>query len=430
MVELRNPYVSVTQLNQLLQSVFDRNLPLVSFRGEISEISRPPSGHLYCTLKDENSQVSIVMWKGQASTLNFQIKTGIEVLCQGKPVIYQRGGRLQIVVHRMTLAGDGLLQQKFFELKSRLGSEGLFAPERKRPLPFLPASIGVVTSSTGAVIHDIMVKIRERMPGLRVYLVDVRVQGPGASDEIAAGIELLNKSRLVDVIIVARGGGSLEDLWAFNEESTVRAIAASKVPVISGVGHEVDFSLSDLAADVRAPTPTAAAEIVVPHRRDLMQKLEGLGKRLSETDRWLLPKAQQFDEVSERLDRSMVRHVRDMSMQLDRMAGHMRVMEPLRFITLLRQKLSHSAESLSSAGRRFFDSRRSELEILSHQLGALNPRKVLERGYSVVQSEGRVVTSVDQVERGDAVSVLLADGALKGTVTDKLAKWNDLKGRK
>lgn len=418
-------YLTVTQLNQLLQSALDDTVPSVNFQGEISEIKAAASGHVYFTVKDEQAQISAVIWRGNAALLGFELKAGLQVLCQGKPSVYQKRGSLQIVINRMIPAGEGLLQQRFFELKKKLGDEGLFAVERKRDIPFLPSAVGVVTSSTGAVIHDIMVKIRERMPSLKVYLVDVRVQGEGAAAEIAGGVNLLSDTRMVDVIIVARGGGSLEDLWAFNEEVVVRAIAASSVPVISGVGHEVDYTLSDFAADVRAPTPTAAAEMVVPRREELMSRVMGLYERLQNTDRWLLPKAQQLDDAALDLGRSFTAFCVAHRARLDRAMAHLRVLEPHHAIEVLREKLSFSTERLSSAAMRGVERSQHRVETLSRRLEALSPRRVLERGFAVVQSRKGILTKAAETAPGERLSIYLADGALGAEVRRIFDQWNE-----
>ena len=413
-----NRYLSITQLNQLLQSFLEEAFPLVQFRGEISEVSRPASGHIYFTIKDENAQISAVMWRGQAASLSFQVKPGIEVICKGRPTLYQKSGRLQIIVQLMSPAGEGLLQQKFFELKKKLGDEGLFSPGRKRVLPYFPKSIGVVTSRSGAVIHDIMVKIRERMPSLRVYLVDSRVQGDGAAGEIAEGIRLLDASGLVEVIIVARGGGSLEDLWAFNEEVVVRAIVASKVPVISGVGHEVDISLSDLAADMRAPTPTAAAEMVVPRADDLLQRVSRLCARLGETDRWLLPKGQTLDELSMRLERSMDNFLMRRKLLLERSQAKLQAIAPERLVQMLHERVHRALEKLSHAAFLNMETKQRHLQVLASKLEALSPRRVLERGYAVVRSKRGVVFSSEAIEKGDILDLTLHKGAARVSVLE------------
>lgn len=423
-------YLSISALTSLLQETVEEMFPVVYFRGEIFELSRPQSGHIYFTLKDENAQVSAVMWKAQAQFLKFQLKPGQEVLCQGKVTVYPKAGRLQIIVHRIQPFKEGVLQQRFFELKKKLGDEGLFAEERKKTLPFLPAAVGVVTSASGAVIHDIMVKIRERMPSMKVYLVDVRVQGEGAAGEIAEAVGLLNRCDLVDVILVARGGGSLEDLWAFNEEAVVRAVAASRLPVISAVGHEVDISLCDLAADRRAPTPTAAAEMVVPNRNDLQRVLDALECRLTDTGRWLQPRMQYIDELGVRLERAMQQASTRRLMLLENAKGKLREIEPGRLLALLSERLRSRAEMLGRVSEGAVGKKRNALSIARSRLAALSPRKVLERGFAVVQSGTGVVTSADELSAQEEVRILLASGGARAVIEGLFNNWNDTLRRK
>lgn len=458
-------YLSVSELNLVLNQALEQRFPEVFFEGEISEVKRAASGHMYITIKDGSSSLSSVMWAGTARSLDFSIEPGLSVQCHGRPNVYRVNGRLQIVVHRMFPSGEGALRKKFLELKAKLEKEGFFAEHRKRKLPFLPRAVGVVTSRSGAVIHDIMVRFRERMPSMQVYLVDVKVQGDGAAQEIAAGIAYLDQSKLVDVIIVARGGGSLEDLWAFNEEIVVKAIFASSVPVVSGVGHEVDISLSDLVADLRAPTPTAASEMVVPHRKELLQRLSDLERRLSDTDRWLLPLAQQVDELSLRLEHRVqsvfdearlrletaevklrsiepgeviralrgrldllsqklqaasAREIAECSARLDAAAGNLRRAFPL-------QRLSLAAEKVKAAERRIINglvaaqqTRKAELERLSSKLEAVSPQRVLQRGFSIVEGSDGVVRSVSQLREKEEIKITFAEGGARAAVTQKL----------
>jgi len=461
-------YISITELNELCNITLERAFPEVCFTGEISQVTSPGSGHLYLKIKDQSSQVSAVAWRSYVQTLKFKPVQGMMVLCHGRPNIYAKSGSYQVVLSRLMEAGQGALQKKFLELKAKLDREGLFAPERKRKLPFLPKSIGVVTSKTGAVIHDIMVKISERMPSLKVYLVDVRVQGPGAAQEIADGIRLLNERREVEVIIVARGGGSLEDLWAFNEEVVVRSIFASAIPVISGVGHEVDITLSDLAADVRAPTPTAAAEMVVPRREDLLRNILQLEQRLVNYDRWFQPLGQAVDELSSRLGRRIAATLEERRLQLQTAEARLQSIEPAKLLTLLRSRVALFEQRLFSAGRqqivarqqqlsklansldsalpvqrlyRYGDSIKhleqrmyagavqnlkrcqNDLERLSSQLEVVSPNRVLKRGFSIVERQDRdgaqILTSSQKVNAGDKLAIRLFEGRIGATVTTK-----------
>ena len=338
----------------------------------------------------------------------------------------------------MELAGEGALRAKFEQLRARLAQEGLFNPERKRALPFLPRAIGIVTSRTGAVIHDMQVRLSERAPQIPLYLVDTRVQGEGAAAEIAIAIQMLAASKLVDLIVVARGGGSLEDLWAFNEEVVVRAIFASSVPVVSAVGHEVDVTLSDLVADVRAPTPTAAAEMIVPRRKDLITAIDQYQRRLADFARWLEPFFQNVDELSRRLDSSVQLYFGRAQLGLSQMQSRLSRIEPSHLLARARERLgvlderlySHSSSKLrqalnalsqrdvrlgASAGL-VVGRRREHLAALSSKLEGLSPVGALRRGFSLVESGGRLVRSKNDVRTGDRLAIRVKDGSFKADV--------------
>lgn len=456
--------LSVTDVISLLNTVLDDCLPRIRFQGELTEVKKwGSSGHIYCSLKDGSSQISAVIWKGVAQTLKFQPKDGLQVLCVGRPSVWNKNGRLQLQILFMAPMGEGLLQRLFLELKAKLQAEGLFAPERKRQLPFLPKAVGVVTSPTGAVIHDIMVKIRERMPSLKVILAPVKVQGEGASEEIARGIRDLGSSGLVDVIIVARGGGSLQDLWSFNEEVVARAIFASPVPVVSGVGHEVDVTLSDLVADVRAPTPTAAAEMVVPKARDLVAALNDYQRRLNDLDRWFAPFAMELDQLEQSLCDGARHILRDTLMKIQGVENRLISIRPyalieraksrvvslqsrlffqtdkrlrtshqqlhtleLRFSGALNQlstaKQQERAElllhRLARAASNNLASSKAKVESLTSLLESVSHKRVLERGYAILRGpSGRVVRSKAGLAIDDELRFQLADGELGAVVT-------------
>lgn len=388
-------FLSITELVGVVQGVLEAELPEIAFEGEVSQITKAASGHFYLTLKDDKSQIPVVIWRGLAQTIKFDLKAGVSIRCSGRPNLYHASGKFQFVLTYLELAGEGALQKKFLELKARLEKEGLFTQERKRPIPFFPKAVGVVSSKTGAVIHDIMVKIHGRMPSIPVFLVDVRVQGEGSAEEIAAGIQQLDASGLVDVIIVARGGGSLEDLWAFNEEIVVRAIFASKTPVVSGVGHEVDVTLADFVADIRAPTPTAAAEMVVPKRDDLLVLIADYERRLLDGDRWFRPKEQRLDELAIRLDKRIAA-----ALQL---AG---------------ARLENSSIKLDSASVRNLDRAKSRFGVLNGRFVALNPREVLKRGYCVARGKGGPIVSSDEVRIRDEITLMFSQGGAEVSVTE------------
>lgn len=456
--------LSVTELAELLNDTLEEYVGSVSFIGEIHQLTRAQSGHIYFDLKDEDSKISAVLWRGTAQSLSFAPAAGMSVICQGRPNLYHRSGKLQMVVTRMQRAGAGVLQEKFLALKAALEKEGLFAASRKRAIPLLPRAVGIITSASGAAIHDMTVRFKERMPSLPLFLMDARVQGKGAAEDIASAIETFNTLRNVDVIIVGRGGGSLEDLWAFNEEVLIRAIFASEIPIVSGVGHEVDVTLSDLVADVRAPTPTAAAEMVVPHRKDLMQHLMQLYRRLSDSDRWLLPLQQAVDENSITLETAMERRLQRCTLLLENAYAKVQRIEPGNRLRLLTQglrekqhlldksvgyivqeaqtKLQYLKQGLdSNVLLQQFESNREQVERVSlrlhsqihhsvsdkkHRLRAqgsllesLSHERVLERGFALLRNHGRVVKGSESVELEDRLDVELARGSLAVTVVEK-----------
>lgn len=415
----REQPLTVTEVNQIMNQTLEDAIGVVQFEGEISQLTLAGSGHIYFSVKDENSQVSAAMWRGMAHRLKFKPKVGDQVVCTGKPNVYHKTGRLQLIVNEMQPAGEGALRQKFLELKAKLEREGLFNPDRKRELPFLPKAVGVVTSGTGAVIHDIMVKIKERFPHMKIYLADVRVQGDGAAEEIARGIELFNSKDIVDVLIVGRGGGSLEDLWAFNEEVVVRAVFGSRIPVVSGVGHEVDIALSDLAADVRAPTPTAAAEMVVPKLADLLAQIEELEESLLDYDSWLQPLGQDVDELFERFNKAIGVTVEKGQLKVESAAAKLKALRPDKLIELFSAKIDGLVGELDAATKRAITRKTQRVDLLHARLKTLSPLAVLERGYSIVQSNGKAVKDADTVEKESLLDIKLAKGQLEAVVTGK-----------
>jgi exodeoxyribonuclease VII large subunit len=457
-------YLSVTDATRIINDIFEVQFPQLLFHGEISQITYAQSGHLYFTVKDQGAQLSCVMWAGMVRMLKCKPVAGMAVRCHGRPNVYAQSGRFQIVVNRLLEDGEGELQRQFLELKDKLQREGFFSAERKRPLPFLPKAVGLVTSKSGAVLHDMMVKIRERYPAMVVYLAETRVQGDGAAQEIAATIRRLDESKLVDVIIVARGGGSLEDLWAFNEEAVVKAVFAASVPVVSGVGHETDTTLCDLAADVRAPTPTAAAEMVVPKVTDLLQRVSEFERRLRDFDRWLQPMIQRIDELSLRLDARALAIVAEGKLRIKAAEAKLASIRPDKVIELLRGKIElfhgrlfrtgmASVDRLNTmvfqlrerlrraiptekteklrvtvgtlegrllvGAKRGIEDAKGQVTSLGLRLDSLNPKKVLERGYSIVRVGGEPVRSINETSDGDALEIQVVDGLVLGTVTGR-----------
>jgi len=406
--------LSVSQLLDLTGVILDEYLGTVTFHGEIHEVKLAGSGHLYFTLKDDTdgaqAAVSCVMWRSAAARLGFRPTVGLAVSCVGRPTVYRARGQFQIDVRSMSLAGDGALRKRFEELRAKLEKEGLFDTSRKRAIPAMSRCIGVVTSAAGAVLHDIAATIRRRMPSLRIVCADVRVQGKGAAEEIVRGIELLNSRDEVEIIVVARGGGSLEDLWAFNEEAVVRAIFASKKPVISGVGHEVDVTLADFASDLRAPTPTAAAEIVAADRRELLGGIESFAARLLRSDRWLRERERFVDQSEDSIDGAIDEKMRRARSDLSTAALLNQSIRPDRRIVHAREHIERTKGDLGRAIDSSINEKVLRINQLEGVLLAINPQRVLDRGYALVFRDGHVVESVEKLPRDGSVAVRFRDG--------------------
>ena len=390
--------VAVSALVQLLQELVEENFVDVLVQGELANFSRPASGHCYFTLKDQKSQLRCAMFRPHARVLKFQPQSGMEVICRGRVSIYPQRGDLQLIVEAIEPVGLGGLQLAFLQLQEKLEKQGLFAAERKQPLPEHPQTIGIVTSATGAAIHDILTVLRRRSAGIKVLLRPVRVQGEGAGEEIAEAIADLNNDGRAEVLIVGRGGGSREDLWAFNEEVVARAIAASRRPVISAVGHEVDMSIADLVADLRAPTPSAAAELVVQNRLELERHLDQLEMRLVNQIR------SRLDLLRSRL-LGLQRRLRTPDQRL-----RIQQLELQRLVLQLQQRMQHLLQG-----------KVQQLAGFSGRLDALSPLKVLGRGYSIVRlsKSGELLRDSKQVQAGDLLSLQLEKGTVDAVVTDR-----------
>jgi len=435
---------TVSELTQEIKSLFEKQFPDVWVTGEVSNFRAASSGNLYFTLKDASAQLRAVCFRNLARYLKFKPQDGISVIARGRLNVYEARGEYQLYVEYLEPAGLGALQLAFEQLKQKLAAEGLFDPARKKPLPMLPRAVGVVTSPTGAVIRDIVRILRRRFPNLSIVLYPVKVQGEGAAEEIAAGIEYFNRHPLADVLIVARGGGSIEDLWAFNEETVARAIAASKLPVISAVGHETDFTIADFVADLRAPTPSAAAELVVRPRQDLEAELDYRARRMAQILRLKLSEARQrltelrmhraFQTLAERL-RERAQQVDDYVVALERAlrarlhaarqhwlgasAGIVRY-DFRRLLGLKQAALAERERKLETEFRRYLADRRNRWAQLAAVLNERSPLTILNRGYSITRDAvGRIVRDAAQVAIGDDVSIRLARGELGATVKSR-----------
>src|ERR1043166_6306108 len=382
-------FLTISELNELIKGTLETELDAIWVVGEISNLRVPPSGHLYLTLMDDTSHIAAVVFRRQGMNLKFVPENGMEVICLGRVSLYAVRGDLQLYVQSIEPRGQGALFLAFEQLKRKLASEGLFAPERKRPLPFLPSCVGIVTSDKGAALHDMLRILRNRFNDRRIVIRPVKVQGDGAAREIAAAIGELNRVGGVEVIIVGRGGGSLEDLWAFNEEIVARAIYASSLPIISAVGHEIDFTIADFVADHRAPTPTAGAEMVVPQRAELL-------KRLS--------------TIEEALFRAIENKLQSTKDDLNGLVK--RLTDPGRKLRENQQRLDELSVDLL---RRLQDRLRQFKERLATNAGrldALSPLAVLERGYSIAHKipEETIVKDGDSLVSGDRLRITFARG--------------------
>lgn len=434
---------TVTEVNKIVKGLIheEPEFANLQIQGEVSNFRQYPSGHCYFNLKDDRGLLKAVMFAGAARRLKALPKNGDQVMGVGRIDLYERDGVYQFYVDMLMPLGAGNLMAAFEELKQKLSAEGLFDPEKKRPLPAHPEVVGVITSSAGAAVRDIINVAGRRDPGVKIRLYPVKVQGTEAPEEIVRGIRFMNRHKLADVLIVGRGGGSMEDLWAFNDERVVRAIAASQIPVVSAVGHEIDFTLSDFAADLRAPTPSAAAELAVPERTGDREKLQNLTRRLerqvtSALDQWenrFLRAAQSrvlrhpeglLKDQQERLERAAASWVftrperlwENKSRQLERLQSSWTLREPERLWEDQSQQLDML---LQASAKQALEIRQHRWEVVSSKLEALSPYAVLQRGYSLTETDkGQVIRSISQVEPGSRLVTHVADGTVVSTAQE------------
>jgi exodeoxyribonuclease VII large subunit len=387
--------LSVTELNRMARDVLERSFPLFWISGEISNMTRAASGHWYFSLKDSSAQVRCVMFRGRNSYLDWQPREGDKVEARAVVTLYEARGDFQLTVEFLQRAGLGALFEAYERLKQKLEAEGLFDPARKHPIPEHPRRIGIVTSPDAAALHDVLTTLRRRMPSIPVVIYPTPVQGKEAGAKIAAAIDTAGARNECDVLIICRGGGSIEDLWQFNEEIVARAIAACPIPTISGVGHETDFTIADFAADRRAPTPTAAAEMVAPDSAVLLRQLQQVQQQMARQMGYLLQRRmQQLDYLAKRL--------LSPAQQIRNQGGHLNQLS-LRLNTAMRSRLQRQQQALLR---------------LEQNLHHLNPTGVLSRGYALVlDAEGRVVRASSQLQIGEQVSLTLAEGAADATIS-------------
>lgn len=387
---------TVTAINNYVKAVLtsDPTLGNLAIEGEISNFKLHSSGHCYFTLKDAGGVLKCVMFRSQASKLTFKPKDGMKVEAQGSISVYERDGVYQLYVNAMKQAGVGDLYEEFEKTKKKLGQEGLFDMSRKKALPYLPEIVGAVTSPTGAVIQDIRNVLFRRFPNMRLRLFPIAVQGEGVAEGIEATLKFINDHRLCDVIILGRGGGSIEDLWGFNEEKTARAIAASEIPVISAVGHETDFTIADFVADMRAPTPSAAAELAVPEFADLKYAIQDAGRRLA---------------AGPKHKAEMLR-TRLTALKESRVFKH-----PESMLSDKRETLDRMTDDLQYAAKNILQAARHGNEICRTKLSSMNPMAVLDRGYGIIKNtDGKVVTNEAQLKSGEEFEVVLHNSTLGG----------------
>ena len=436
-MELPFRYIlTVSELTQEIKDILELKFPDIWVEGEISNLRIPTSGHIYFTLKDDFSQIRAVLFKMQARTLRFVLQDGLHVVCRGRVSVYERRGEYQLILEEVEPKGIGALQLAFLQLKDRLEKEGLFDPAHKKPIPMVPQTIGIVTSPTGAVIRDMLHIIHRRFENVHILLHPVRVQGEGASLEIAKAIEDFNKRMNVDVIIVGRGGGSLEDLWSFNEEIVVRAIYHSKIPTVSAVGHETDYTISDFVADLRAPTPSAAAELVVRDKREIKNTLHYLEERLenqilqtlqeNRTDllhlkKMLTDPRKKIEEYFLRADDLVnrfriltswiLKRKRERSLHL---SERLSLQNPIQRVKNLRLAISEIGKRLGQTLRYSVEIQRQKVEGIFGKLGSLSPLSILQRGYSITRKfpSLQILRDAAHIREGDKVEVRLHKGTL------------------
>lgn len=392
--------LSISQLNEYIRAQLDGDpvLNQVAVRGEISNYKLYPSGHHYFTLKDEGSALKCVMFKGNAFRLRFRPENGMKVIAMGKVSVYPRDGAYQLYCTAMAMDGVGDLYAAFEQLKKKLAAQGLFDPAHKKPIPQFPGTIGIVTSSAGAAVHDMLRILRKRYPLTQVKLLPVRVQGVEAPGEIAAAIQYANYHKLCDLLIVGRGGGSMEDLWAFNDERVAWAIYESDIPVISAVGHEPDVTISDFVADLRAATPSNAAELAVPDMESLLQNL---------------------DEKSAAMSSSLLRQLKGARQHLNALAASPALQSPTGYLEQKEKSLELLKNRLISAQNRNISAKKQRYIQNISKLDAMSPLKVLTRGYAMAETEaGELVRSVRQVKSGDTLNIRFGDGAVSTTVRE------------
>lgn len=440
--------LTVSELNHLTREILEANFPLIWVQGEISNLARPASGHWYFSLKDAAAQIRCAMFKMRNRLLPFQPAEGQQVLARARVSLYEPRGDYQLIVDHMEPAGEGALRLQFEMLKKRLATEGLFDAERKKPLPSLPRRIGVITSPTGAAIRDVLSVLQRRFPAIPVMIYPTLVQGAAAAGNIIQAITTANRRQECDVLILCRGGGSLEDLWAFNDEQLARVIAASDIPIVSGVGHEVDFTIADFVADARAPTPSAAAEMLTPSAEDwrtmfaeiasrftgLIQRklasgheqLSWVAKRLQHPSRRLQIQAQRIDELEQRLTNAQKSHWRHQQHRLATLRAQLEQYSPAMRLSQYQMMTASLQKRLNRAMQHHYDDRRKQLAATVRALEAVSPLATLGRGYAIVKRlpDKTIVRQTADVQIGTHIEAQLGQGRIICAVEELQPQYN------
>lgn len=446
MLQTGNDVFTVSQLNQRAKQLLEITFSSVKVEGEISNLSRPSSGHWYFTLKDKGAQVRCAMFRSRTAQIKFQPKEGDQIIVRGKVSLYENRGDYQLIVDAMKPAGEGQLQQAFIQLKQKLGAEGLFNPEHKRALPAAIKRIAVITSPTGAAIHDILTVLKRRFPAIEVDIYPVQVQGQDAAQQMIWSINQANsdarnatKEQATDVIIIGRGGGSIEDLWSFNDEQLARTIFHSDLPIVSAVGHEVDFTIADFVADIRAPTPSAAAEMLSPNREEYLSRLQALSARLEnsiqqqlQNKQWQLQSAQRglqhpgdkLSQYAQTLDMLELRMQQSQKNNLDRLLKkltqsqqRLQQQSPANKLQQIETQLGYCQQRLRNAMKQLLSNKAERLQQNALLLNAVSPLQTLGRGYAILQTPTEVVIrDSHDVKKGDLISARIGHGSLELTV--------------
>lgn len=446
MLQTGNDVFTVSQLNQRAKQLLEITFSSVKVEGEISNLSRPSSGHWYFTLKDKGAQVRCAMFRSRTAQIKFQPKEGDQIIVRGKVSLYENRGDYQLIVDAMKPAGEGQLQQAFIQLKQKLGAEGLFNPEHKRALPAAIKRIAVITSPTGAAIHDILTVLKRRFPAIEVDIYPVQVQGQYAAQQMIWSINQANsdarnapEEQATDVIIIGRGGGSIEDLWSFNDEQLARTIFHSDLPIVSAVGHEVDFTIADFVADIRAPTPSAAAEMLSPNREEYLSRLQALSARLEnsiqqqlQNKQWQLQSAQRglqhpgdkLSQYAQTLDMLELRMQQSQKNNLDRLLKkltqsqqRLQQQSPVNKLQQIETQLGYFQQRLRNAMKQLLSNKAERLQQNALLLNAVSPLQTLGRGYAILQTPTEVVIrDSHDVKKGDLISARIGHGSLELTV--------------